>query len=273
MSLLTPTDPTPLGTPEVTVLTSADPLPAGVAAFDRWRSGVTARSTAAIVGASRELCGTDELEERAAEHVVNEFVPFEVYVTHGCAGRVDEPQYRSEAETALVDKSAWLVGRELWTGATSSNPSLQAEATDIGGTGPVVNVVDHLIQNFEDATQGGRCMVHLPAVALSALTLANYATRVGNRLVTPTGHLVVAGPGYPAGAGAYGPAGAAAASDEVWVYVTTVPQVGLGPVDVMDVGRGIASRQNLYEVYVWRPVLVRFDTEFVFAAKAEVTGL
>lgn len=272
MSLLTPTDPTPLGSPDVTILTSADPLPSGVAAFDQWRTGVASRSMAAIVGASRELCGLDELDERAAEHALNEFVPFEVYTTHGCAGRVDEPQYRAEAETALADKTAWLVARELWTGASSGSPSLQSTATNIGGTGPVTNVVDHLLQNFEDATQGGRAMVHLPHIALSALFLANFVTRVGNRLLTPTGHIVVPGPGYPAGAGSWGPAGAAAASDEVWVYVSGIVQIGLGQVDVVEVTRGV-SRQNLYEVYVKRPVLARFDTEFVFAAKAEVTAL
>ncbi len=274
MSLFHPAPSVRSGTPEVSLLTSANQLPAGVRDYEVWRSGLGDRSTAAVAADARALCATGDRVAREDALAFSEFSPFDVYVVHGCAGHVDEALYRAEAERALEDKTAWLVARQLWTGSDSGNPSFQSEGVDIGGSGPVQNVVEYLIANIEDATSGGQAFVHVPTVGIGSLMLNNYLSRSGGRLFTPTGHVVVPGPGYPSAPGSWGPDGsAAAASGEVWVFATTAVELGVGPVEVMDVSGPTADRQNLYEVYVQRPVLARFDTEFVFAALGEVPSL
>ena len=96
------------------------------------------------------------------------------------------------------------------------------------------------VANYQDATRGGRAVVHVPYRALesASASLLDVVTRVGNRLVMADGTIVVPGPGYPGNAGNWGPltddndpdSGASVLSGEVFVYVTGPVQVGLGPV-------------------------------------------
>lgn len=257
----------------VSILTSASPLPEGVASFDRWRGGLSqrnvygARSGVWPVGCVTE--GDKGLDDTSG---VSEFQPFGVYVSHGCDGKADPATYTAEASAALDAKLAFHVARELWTGSVSGNPSLQDNGSLVTtGAEPVVYAADLLIDAFLNETSGARPTLHAPIVAVGPLIAAGYMERVGDRLVTPHGYTVVTGPGYP-GSGAWGPTGADPADPgEAYMYVTGTVELGLGDVQVLDAGAGIGARQNLVNVVVERLVMLRFPPVPVFAALASVT--
>lgn len=266
-----------LGSPEVTLLTSAYDLPEEIGGFDAWKSGITSRSTSSITADARAQCATGDLATAAADATPGEFEPFTPYIVHGCEGFMDdklERQYRREAMDALDAKLAWQVSRELWTGTKTGNPSLQSTATDIGGQSDVSNVAAHLIATYQDEVEGGQVFLHVPLTGIPALTNTGFVTRSNGRLVTADGHIVVPGPGYPTATGSWGPEGAsAAASGEIWMYASSPVEYAQGSVDVQDVGAGTAMRQNLTELYVRRPVIYRFDVDSVLAALATVYTL
>ena len=162
----------------------------------------------------------------------------------------------------------------MWTGADHPQ-SLQSTATLVSGTASVRRTVADLVANYQDATKGGRAVVHVPYRALesASASLLDVVTRVGNRLVMADGTIVVPGPGYPGNAGNWGPltddndpdSGASVLSGEVFVYVTGPVQVGLGPVSDRSSDRPRANQvQALFE----RQVIARWDPTFVFAGKA-----
>jgi hypothetical protein len=258
------------GTPEVTLLTSARPLPPEVRDYDKWRAGLSHRSTQTIAADARAICVTGDKVARDETAAIPEFLPFDAYVVHGCDGFVDEAQYRREAVDALEDRLAWIIGRELWTSGES--PSLQSVGQDIGGNGGVISVANYLIANMEEATKGGQVFLHVPSLAAGLLVRDGYVNRSGNRLLTGSGHVVVPGPGYPFSPGDWGPtASTPSASGQVWMYATGPVEVGVTEQAVVtDVGRGTAARMNLFEVYATKQAIVRFDIDYVFAAVADV---
>lgn len=258
----------------VSLLTSAQQLPPAVRAYEQWRTGIAFRSIQDTTVEPRAICATDDIGVRNPDPESPEFEPVYVVVDHGCEGFVDDGQYRTDTLNVLDDSAAWIVGRELWTGTETGNPSLQSTGVDIGGSGPVANVCDYLLANFEDATKGGQAYLHVPSLAIGQLLDANYIRRVGDRLLTITDHVVVPGPGYPGLPGDWGPTAAAdAASGECWIYVTGPVELASGEVDINDQGDGVAYRQNLVEFIARRPYLYRFDTEFVFACLATLPAL
>lgn len=212
------------------------------------------------------------------------FKPWTVYAAWECTSAAPEA-YREAiraARAALTAKLPWAVAREVWTGELSGSVSLQSAAVDVtGGDGATDAVVtaQTLVANFEDCAQGAQAFLHVPSVLLEQLTDRNYVTRVGSRLLTPTGHVVVPGPGYPNTTGDWGPVGSggpeAAADGEAWMYVT-------GPVEfaAQDVEEdkshetrdvipdGTFGRLNRSAIYVRRDVLFRFPPCCVFAALA-----
>lgn len=269
-----PSPPVRQGTTEVSLLTSADPLPADVAGYNRWRTGLTWRSTVDITAESQPNDCTTFSWAAPTDPTLPVVDTFTIGVVHGCDGRVDADEFADEGRAALEDKQAWLVGREVWTGADHPQ-SLQATATLVSGTASVRRTIADLVANYQDATKGGRAVVHVPYRALesAAASLLDVVTRVGNRLVMADGTIVVPGPGYPGNAGNWGPltddndpeSGAAASSGEVFIYVTGPVQVGLGPVADRSSDRPRANQvQALFE----RQVIARWDPTFVFAGKA-----
>jgi hypothetical protein len=269
-----PAPPIRQGAAEVTLLTSARTLPPEVSAYDRWRTGITHRSTQTVAVDARSLCATADWTTRETDPEQPEFAPFDIGVIHGCEGLVDERAYTREAQAALEDKTAWQIGRELWTGDITGNPSLQSTGVDVasGSTAVTDLVVSILCTAIEDTISGGQAFIHLPSLLLGPLMLAQTVTRVGNRLLTANGHVVIPGPGYPS-TGTTGPAESEELSPgEVWVFATGPVEVGLGNVETRPLGPGTANRQNLFEVYATRPAIYRFDTGAVFAMKATLSN-
>lgn len=270
-----PSPPVRQGQTPVSLLSSAERLPPEVRDYSRWRTGLAHRNTDAI-GAetrARDCSGTEWSERETLE--LPEFDPFIIGTFHGCSGFIDDRRsYTTEANDALEDKEAWLIAREVWTGA-QGGLSLQSTATDIGGTvGSVRDTIDALVARRQDTVKGGRTFIHLPRIGLGEIE--EDVTRSGDRLTLPDGIVIIPGPGYPNTAGDWGPwtdpedpdSGAAAASGQVWIYATGPIELERGPIEVNDSGDGNAALMNLFEVYVQRPVIARWDTTAVFAGLA-----
>lgn len=260
-----PAPPIHQGTAEVTFLTSVDPLPATVADHDAWRTGLIWRSTADVLAETQAYNCTAFEWSAYNTLAIPDIDPFLVGVVHGCDGHVNETEYRAEAEAALEAKQAWLIAREVWMGADHAE-SLQSAATTVSGTGDPLDVIDNLIQNHQDATKGGRSVVHVPRTLLGLLD--DRLTRVGNRLQLADGTVVIPGPGYPTGSGAYGPDGASQTASQQWIYVTGPIEAALSPITTFPTR---TPDQNQVTVYVQRAVIARFDPTFVMAGLATLS--
>jgi len=279
VALPTPAPATRLEPTEVNILTSADPLPASVASFDRWRTGLAPRNLYTVSGNTWPVdCVTDPetLKDDLSEDLggITEFVPFTIYTHHGCEGRVDVEAYRSEALAVLDQQTSFQIAKELWTGATSGNPSLQSTANDLTGFIGSVGIRDAaaiLIAAFETYTKGAKATLHVPQGSLYELADALFITRQGNRLVTPNGHVVIAGPGYPSDY-TCGPTGSDPITDgQCYLYVTGCVEVAAHTNVVLGSEEnfgGAYARQNLVEFYAERMAIYRFPTVPVFALRA-----
>lgn len=267
--------------PEVSLLTSAHKFPANEAAFDRWRTGVSARDLGCL-SATSEAGVCPEAGDRFTPTTLglHEFFPLVTYLPHGCDGFVDDPpRWVEEAKASLRARVPYTIARELWTGAESGSASLQSTAILSSDTGltPVAGIASALA-DFEECTQGGMTpFIHAPSSVIGSLSVNGYFERKGARLLTATGAVVVPGPGYPNSVGAWGPltdpedleSGAESAEGQVWVYVT-------GPVQIPDLVFPDSpvdewwNRGNSFETAprVWS--IARFDTCCVFAALVTV---
>ena len=263
---------------EVNILTSADPLPAGIASFDRWRTGIAQRNLYSVAGGSWPVDCVVEDEKVALydDPGPAEFVPVAHYIHHGCEGRVDAEAYKSEAEAILDQSTPYMLANELWTGATSGNPSLQSTALDltafVASGLSVFDAAAVLLGAFEQNTRGAKAFLHVPQVAVYELIDRVFVTRQGKRLVTANGHVVIPGPGYPTN-GDYGPTGSPdAALGQVYMYVTGCVEVATHTSFVIgseDNSVGGYARQNLVEFYAERQTIYRFPTTPVFALLAD----
>lgn len=258
---------------EVNLLTSVDPLPAERAAYDEWRRGLTWRSSVDITAESQPHGCTDVMwSERNDDLELGAQGPFTIGTVHGCESLTlsEEALYEREGREALEAKQAWLIAREVWTGA-QGGASLQSTGSSIGGSGSVSDVVSALVANHQDATQGGRSIVLMPYLGLDKMT--ERVTRVGNRLQMVDGTIVVPGPGFPNAPGNWGPltddddpeSGAAADDGEVWIYVTGPMQVAMSEIKVAPTRW---TTGNLFQVHSQRQVIARWDPSHVFAGLA-----
>lgn len=263
---------------EVNILTSADPLPASVASYDRWRTGLAQRNLYSVAGGSWPVDCVVE-DEKVALHDDPgpvEFVPVAHYIHHGCEGRVDAEAYKSEAEAILDQSTPYLLANELWTSEHTANPSLQSTALDltafVASGLSIFDAAAVLLGAFEQNTRGAKAFLHVPEVALYELLDRQFAVRQGNRFVTQNGHVVIPGPGYPT-SGTYGPTGSPdAAVGQVYLYVTGCVEVATHTSFVIgseDNSVGQYARQNLVEFYAERQAIFRFPTSPVFAMLAD----
>jgi len=268
-----PAPPISLAPPEVSLLTSADPLPPEVASYDRWRTGLAQRNISEMTaGLWQSDCVTETTKADINDERIDEFVPVIVYTHHGCNGRVDEDEYRSEATAVLEAKAAYALGSELWTGAVSGNPSLQSTAIDLTGLlGGPVSVgagISVLTEAYSQAANGVMGTLHVPYTILHELTLNNLIVRTGNRLKTIIGQTVIPGPGYPSSGNTAPEGSEEPAAGSYFIYITGPVQVGLGPVVITGTETnsvGGYARQNLVEFYAEQAAIYRFPGQPVFA--------
>lgn len=134
--------------------------------------------------------------------------------------------------------SSFKLEQALWTGTPQQTAELACpdsvlasesadDITPVAGPLDVVPAFSLLLEELDDALQGARGVIHMPALALPYATFYGLVTRRDNRLqVANTDHLVIAGSGYPG----TDPDGQAAAAGETWFYATgTVEYVLTSP--------------------------------------------
>ena len=198
-----------------------------------------------------------------------------------CTSLAYYAEARKSAVETLKAKTPYAVARELWTGAESGSPSLQSTATDVSAASaqPAEVVLSELSANFDECSGGAQPTFHVPSRLIYQLMGTQVVTRVGDRLMTPTGGIVIPGPGYPNTPGEWGPNASPgpveSAEGEAFIYVT-------GPVELdfsetWESGSGeppvaTFARLNRSELFVQREAIFRFPTCCVFGALAAISA-
>lgn len=273
--------------PEVSLMTAARTME-GLNA-DAWVRGVSFSGDLfcmQVTDWQRCVDSGDDLERTPTDGSgePTEFKPWPFYAAWECTSTAEAAVREAfkAARAALEAKTPFVVARELWTGEQSGSLSLQTTAVDVtSGDGPTdaVTTAQTLVANFEDCVQGAQAFLHVPSILMEQLFDRQYVTRVGARLLTPTGHVVIPGPGYPNDPGPHGPVTSPgpieAADGEAVMYVTGPVEVAVrdpredtsqGPRD--RVPGATFARLNRSAIYVEREALFRFPPCCVFGAVA-----
>lgn len=252
-------------------------------AFNQWRSGITARNIGTLEATNLPHCGTVTTPDPTAGGVY-EFHPVRTQLPHGCDVPVQEDEWEREAREKLEATLPFHVAREVWTGGTSGNPSLQSTAIDVSSAASVspTTAAALLTMNYEECTQGLLGVLHVPSALVPDLVTSSFVERQGNRLVTVSGHVVSPGPGYPQSPGGWGPntetdpdadpVYAEAGEGEAWMFMSS-PVEFAGPFwneRQRSYGASHTDRQNLFLTVPEAWWVYRFETACVFAALAYI---
>ena len=273
--------------PEVSIVTSSRRIP-GINS-DGWAYGISHREDFCRTVGSWQRC-VEEVEEEGFPQMTPEalgdddfpvFMPWAIVASFTCTSLAYYAEARKSAVETLKAKTPYAVARELWTGAESGSPSLQSTATDVSAASaqPAEVVLSELSANFDECSGGAQPTFHVPSRLIYQLMGTQVVTRVGDRLMTPTGGIVIPGPGYPNTPGEWGPNASPgpveSAEGEAFIYVT-------GPVELdfsetWESGSGeppVASfaRLNRSELFVQREAIFRFPTCCVFGALAAISA-
>jgi len=268
----------------------------GIPSSPGWQQGITFRDTSLMAsGIWPYSPGNAHADKVAAvQATVAVFMPFQIYLPVACDDLTfaRDAALVAEAESNAEAGTAWNLARELWTGATVNsvvvnNPSLQNPFPGpVGGpvgafpaanviAGPIDPVVamGNLLQAYEDATQQGGAMFHVPAIAIPYLMAEKVVGQEGDLYRGPGGSIVVPGPGYPT-TGPTGPktaatpTGVVAGANQAWMYVTGPVEYDLTPIVIRPEAqemRFFDPRTNLWRVWAERQAIYRFDPTSVFA--------
>ena len=138
-------------------------------------------------------------------------------------------------------------------------PAVGSNPLPVGASGSGLNPVAAIasVENYLCDRLGGAIgMVHVPVVALTYLVSHDIVTRVGDRYLTPMGHIVVPGCGYDG----LQPDGTAAPAGSAPVYATSLVHVKTGPILVFPDSPNVVDwRANNIEAYAERIVNVGWD--------------
>ena len=173
-----PSPPVRQGTSEVTLLTSADPLPADVAGYDRWRTGLTwrppstsppnrSRTTARPSHGPPQPDPTSRWSTRSPSGS-----------STGATARSTPTSFAVEGRAALEDR-AGVADRPR--SVDRRRPSPVAAVDRHAGVGYGIGAPHRRrsVANYQDATRGGRAVVHVPYRALesASASLLDVVTR------------------------------------------------------------------------------------------------
>lgn len=298
--------------PEVSILTSAKPLPAEMRPFPEWKDGIRGRAVGCMTATSEPLwCPPADREVYEPDLTpFYEFYPLKTNLPHGCRGWVsdgDKDRWRLEAESGLQARIAYNVGRELWTGLKTGSASFQGNTTATSTTEALLPIaaIASALADYSECSQGQQAYIHVPSILVGHLSIHGYVERKGDKLMTIDGHVVVPGPGYPV-SGPWGPydqdarppgpgedgydegtyladradwyeTAAVADPGQCWVYVTGVVEAAEPEYLKRTVGDDVereerVSRMNEFYTTARAVTIARFDPCCVFAALAIIPG-
>lgn len=171
--------------------------------------------------------------------------PFTVYTYPVCGPVGNWDEYQRRAVAALTNGEARAVEREFESGSLGTYPHLAANAV-VSGTGFDTNVVYqteatvvtgspvNLVRGIAEleavlaACYGNEGVIHIPPQVV-AYGITNGTFRVdGNRLRSPSGHLIAAGAGYRG----LSPAGAVQSTMTPYLYATGAVFIRRGEIQV-----------------------------------------
>lgn len=256
--------------PRISLLTVARTLPAGTV----WRSGISHLPNGASPAAGWPNCDVaPDPDNKCAPNFQGraDFESWLFYVPDGCDVRpfYAEP-WEARGEEALKAYTPWAVSRELATGESTGNPSLQSTAVDITGPGAVNVVVafSSLIRARVEAGYAGMATLHVPAWLMPAVE-DHYLLDNSGGILSGGMLRVSPGPGYP-GVSPDETANITPGAGEGWIYVTGPVEYEVGPITVAPSEDQQQRLTNNVEVYAERAGIVRFDPYGVFAVRTKV---
>lgn len=272
----TPVDHLPFQTPEVSILSSMDSLRPTQNGAGSDGNGVSESEVhygisystfpPPVVQEFDRSCGAlTDVEPEASDRETITASPFVFRVHHWCEGRDSgRIEIAREAEHALRQGLAHYVARAVWLGLPDSdNPKIWDAETINGGSAvsPVRGLGEALLA-FQMRTNGARAFIHTDPAVLPYITQAGYADRVGNKLVTPSGHVVIGTHGnHPTD-------DLTPDSGEHIIAVTRTLFAGPADIGVVETTRDV--RTGLYYHKIEASVLVAWDPQGAVAALVEL---
>jgi hypothetical protein len=198
----------------------------------RWLNGIEWETLSCDPASGRSGPGCDDVADENGDYPetvtglpkalgrnvgeLGEAAAFAVYGHWRCSPVGFSPEQAQERATAhLLAREEARVEQALWTGDLGNTPNLQADATDLTGSGAVSPAAAvGLVEDFIAANYGSLGVIHITRGTVSLLAAQTLLEVRNNRLYTKAGTPVVAGAGYIN----TGPGGSAAADGTVWIY-------------------------------------------------------
>lgn len=171
------------------------------------------------------------------------------------------------ARRQLVATESYQIAEELWKG-TFVNRALTDSASDELTTAAVspLDAIARLEHGLARCGKGRRGMIHVTPQLLVHVAGAQAGAQTGNLWLTPTGNIIVADAGYDGS----GPGNVAAGATQ-WAYATSMVEVRLGPIEVLDEMAVVLDRTvNTAVVIAHRAATVSWDECCHLAAEVSV---
>lgn len=233
----------------------------------RWMNGIAYEPEGCVEGAPTDPCTVgDEYHLTDAPPIV-EWDPINLTLATKCSSvssnEFDERQ--AAGRRNMLNDQERQLGAELWDGELAkvtpdidrvntwlADPeSVSRLSTDAVGLVHGLACLDAYLTTNNGGQQG---MIHATAQTFVHWASFRMLRWVGNRVLSPNGHIVVASPGYSGNS----PEGRRDSQD-VWAYATDMVTVRLGKLDVYDLKSTMDRAQNDMYVQAERPAMAEWQ--------------
>lgn len=184
-------------------------------------------------------------------------MPFVVWAGDRCRS-IGYPahDFQGRAQRALLATESKQIAHELWTGRQTQlsgwpNPFLASAATQVVTSAAVTpaDALSILEEAIAELSNGQQAMIHCTRQMGSALSeLGNTFRSIDGTIRTYMDSIICPDAGYPG----TGPAGQAAGATQ-WAYVTLLPTVRRGPIEIIPGSFEEATNRSTNEID-WRAI-------------------
>ena len=191
------------------------------------------------------------------------YTPFGIHVAEKCAS-MGQADMVGRVRNRLEAVQDFLIEREFWEGTFQAAAGADyadnvyltdGDATLLSGPEAPIRALAEL-EAHAAAEISGRAVIHVTRKLATFLAAAQVVRREGNLLLTTVDTIVVPGVGYT---GTEPTGDPAPTTEESYAFVTAMPTVRLGPVEVLGPGSNSVRTANTDEAVAGRVVAVTFD--------------
>lgn len=239
---------------------------------DRWLGGFAYEQLACgVIGPRPLICEDTTKPDDVDQPGIREYDPVYLLGADVCTtlGTVRADRL-ARARGNLADTESFQLEQEVWDGVATraATPDLVNDYLAMGGAGgaevlsddpvPFVNALAELEQALAECLHGAQGMIHATPLTASLWWSAGLLRLEGQRVMSPSDHIVIAGAGYsgsaPGAAAGDPPVAPADLAAEGNAYGTGLVYVRLGEVaEVGDERSQVARDVNTRTILVERP--------------------